>query len=81
LIVGALCELDVSLPMKVMKRCGVNIYDESSETVLASACGLLAELASKAAYRASAAAGLFSRRSQRKLRLSIVTRVSAGSAN
>src|SRR5215213_5553802 len=48
-IVGAVCELDVPLPVKIIKRVGVNMYDESSDTVLASVCGLLAELDSSAA--------------------------------
>ena len=40
------CEVDVPLPEKVTYKCGVKMYEESSDTVFASDCGFAAALAS-----------------------------------
>ena len=56
------------------------MYDESSETVFASDCGLLAALASRA-HNDVGGGRIFLTQIYRKLMLSMLTTASAGSAN
>src|SRR5688572_33276097 len=76
-----ICEVFTPLPEKMMYMFGVKRYDESSDTVFASDCGLFAAAASIPEYLSSAAAAFFSRRVVRKLSDSTPATVSAGSAN